>query len=423
MTDTKDSLLVPEYGEREKLRKRVRSGDINNDQFADELGDLSLAALTRSLKLHIPDIPSLDPNDIAGSLGNLHKSINTISPTDSEIQKEFMLAKSVQDVVDSVFDKWSKSRAIWSTHRHTLVRRWTKRTISKRKSLLLQAWPGMSPVHRPDFEVIRRNLKESVYRDALMVPHINLENLSSERNLLQFMKSRAQMYPEHFAWSDNLTFKTAVSMEAVKAPAQHSKVMLLTDQRSRETYGKLQDFTVADVEDILWTGYGVQLSQVADVDMTDEREQQSLAYTEFLELVEWQSVSKMNTQAFYRLPQPFNLDFLQRLASAQKDAAEDMFWALREDPSFFWEQVTSKFQQSLEPCRRAFGGSQSTEKTAMKTAAIRIVVDVCHDIVLWDAIDTDLKELKILRDGIGINFQLWNRLPLEYEITLESLFI
>ncbi|KAL8772275.1 MAG: hypothetical protein Q9209_002487 [Squamulea sp. 1 TL-2023] len=328
----------------------------NKDQFADEPNDLALAALTRSMQLHIPDLPSLDPNDRAGHQGNLFKFINTTSSEDSEFQKVLMCAKNVQDLVDSIFDNWSKSRVIWSTHRDALVRRWTKRTVPKRKNLLLEAWPGMSPVHQPDFEVIRQNLKGSAYRDALMVPYINLEDLSSENNLLEFMKSRTQMYPEHFAWSDSLRFKTAVSVEAVKPATQYSKIMLLTDQRSRETYGKLKDFTTADVEDILWTGYGFQLGHglviletqqrlyqfllrcaelllhdldlpttVADVNMADEMEQQSTAYIELSELVEWQSVSKMNTQASYRLPQSFNLEILRRLASAQRDAAEDMF--------------------------------------------------------------------------------------------------
>ncbi|KAL9005772.1 MAG: hypothetical protein Q9180_009784, partial [Flavoplaca navasiana] len=135
----------------------------------------------------------------------------------------------------------------------------------------------------------------------------------------------------------------------------------------------------------------------------------------------WQSVSEMNISASYQLPQPFSLDSLLRLAAAERDAVEDTFWALHEDPGFFQEQLASLVQQYLISCGKAFGKGENLESTARLQAGIHIVLDVCHDIILWEAIGADLENLKILKDGLNTDLQLSKRLPLKYEKALENL--
>ena len=46
----------------------------------------------------------------------------------------------------------------------------------------------------------------------------------------------------------------------------------------------------------------------------------------------------MNAESSYRLPQTFALDRLRKLAAAKRDEADDTFWALPEDPSYFQEE-------------------------------------------------------------------------------------
>ena len=74
----------------------------------------------------------------------------------------------------------------------------------------------MNPKHRPDFEVIRHGLKGRNHRDAMVLPCINLEDLSFEKNLLTLIVSSTKVHPEHFAFSDRLPFKTAVVLKAVE---------------------------------------------------------------------------------------------------------------------------------------------------------------------------------------------------------------
>lgn len=374
---------------------------------------------------------------------------NAISSKDSEFYKTSVRAANTQDMVDNIFVHWDKLRMITNAHTGALEKRWAKRNVLNRKKVLLDAWPGMNPMHRPDFDVIRRQLKGPAYRDALMMPYINLEDLSSEKNLLCFMKSRAKVYPEHFAWSDSQPFKIAATMHAVKPAAQYPKVMLLTGQKSRDTYGKLQTVDMVDVDNTVWTRFAFQLSPELIVLETQQRlyrflcrcaelllhdlhlsgaaferyrvdlkETPRLVDTTILsESVEWQSVSKMNALASYHLPRPFSLGSLRRLANAQRDAAKDAFWALHEEPVYFQEQLHLETQQFIEPCRKAFG-AHTVKENALMSACIQVVRGACRDIILWEAIEVDLMKISALKIEHDAEIHLSKRLPPRYEEAL-----
>ncbi|KAL8877575.1 MAG: hypothetical protein Q9198_004432 [Flavoplaca austrocitrina] len=435
----------------DKLLKRLQSGGINKAQFENEVCNFALTGLTKPTQLHVPGLSSPEPEDFAGHLTTMLKVITTVSSEDSQSKKILRRAENAQTLVDDIYTNWGKLRAVIQTYGRVLAKRWTKRIVSKREKILLEAWPGMNPKHRPDFEVIWHGLKGRNHRDAMMLPYINLEDLSSAKNLLDLMVSRTTVHPEFFAFSDSLPFKTAVTVKAVEPAGLFGQVMLLTDQESRDTYGSLKNIDIANVEDIIWTGFGFRLGKglvvleiqqklyrflwrcaelllhdvdsvytVTGIDKMDGEEQSGLAHAIKPESTEWQSVSEMNILASYRLRQQFSLDFLLRLAGVERDAAEDTFWALREDPGFFQEQVVLLVQQNLVSSAEAFGKENNVEPTAQKQAGIHVVLDVCHDIIIWEAIDADLKKLKILRESFSTNFHLSERLPLEYEKGMEN---
>lgn len=446
-----DFLQMLDGSDRERLLKRLKSGDINESQFEDEVCNFALTGITKRMQLHVPGLSSPEPDDFAGHLTNMLKFINTVSSEESHSKKILRRAENAQTLVDDIYTNWGKLRVVTQTYGRVLAKRWTKRTVPKREKILLEAWPGMNSKHRPDFEVVRHGLKGANHRDAIMLPYINLEDLRCKKNLLELMVSRTKVHPEYFAFSDKLPFKTAVTVKAVEPAAQYDQVMLLTDQKTRDTYGRLKSIDTADVENVVWTGYAFQLGEgllvletqqqlyrflwrcaelllhdivsfhtVTGTDNMDGEEQSGLAQAIKSAPAEWHSVSEMNISASYRLPQPFSLDSLLRLAGAERDAAEDTFWALHEDPGFFQEQVVSLIQQHLVSCAEAFGKENNLEPTARKQAGIHVVLDVCHDIIIWEAIDADLKKLKILRESFSTNFHLSERLPPEYEKGMES---
>ncbi|KAI4183137.1 MAG: hypothetical protein L6R41_005575 [Letrouitia leprolyta] len=205
--------------DRERLQRSLQVGEISRQDFIKSVMGLALEGIQDRIKLHDPNsgFNLSDQTDIIGFIDGVKKMVNNI------------------------FDDWKNLQVIWIKHFGTLHKRWVKKNVIKRKAHLLEAWPNMNPTHHPDFDVIRRELKGPDHRDALMMPCINLEDLSSAKNLLSLITSRTRMCPEHFIWVDSKPFKTAATMNAVSPAAHPRKVMLLTDQKTRDTYGTLRD--------------------------------------------------------------------------------------------------------------------------------------------------------------------------------------
>ncbi|KAL9002513.1 MAG: hypothetical protein Q9188_004551 [Gyalolechia gomerana] len=290
----------------------------------------------------------------------------------------------------------------------------------------------MNPVHRPDFDVIRRELRGPDHRDAPMMPCINLEDLSSGKNLLNLIVSRTKMCPEHFAWVESILFKTATTMNAVRPAAQFPKVMLLTGQKTQDACGRLREVDdQADVEHTVWTGFDFQLGQglvvletpteIVPLSATINRASPGLPDTTITpDPSEWQSVSNINTQASYQLPQPFPLESVWRLAGPKRDAAEDLLWTLHEDPAYFQEQLNLKIEQNMEPRRKAFGTSYEAEDAALKQACVHIIHDACRHVIVWEAIAVAMIELEAIKASLGVGIQLSKHLPLRYGKALEN---
>ncbi len=138
-----------------------------------------------------------------------------------------------------IFDNFGRLEKIVGAYADLLSSRWMKRTVAKRKKLLLEAWPGMSQAHRPDFNAYRRGLKDSRHRDAYLLPYVNLEDLSTPKNLMLLLEARSQHTPDVFAWADSSTTSMANTVQAVHVPRAIGHSMLLTGQNTRDTYGTI----------------------------------------------------------------------------------------------------------------------------------------------------------------------------------------
>ena len=339
--------------DRQRCLKRLRTGEINEDEFMDNVADLAMEKFMSTLHLHKPDLPAPDmddPNvDLSGFVSGMHQAV---AAQKIEYQEIMRRAQGVRGIVNNIFDNWGKLQYVFSEHTRTLGKRWSKKDEHKRRGLMLKAWPNMSSMHRPDFDVIRHDRRGPAQLDALMMPHINLEDLSSQDNLLKLISSRSQMDPGHFARTDCLRFDTALAMEAANPARPWKTIMLLTGQATRNDYGRLIDIeNSAGWEKIMWTGFGFLLEQgvlvlelqnklysflakctellLHDLDLSGSAKVQFplvLSQHELLrdpkisaEDTEWQSVSETNTKLSYDLPQPFSVEALRKLAGAKRD--------------------------------------------------------------------------------------------------------
>ncbi|KAK0633836.1 hypothetical protein B0T14DRAFT_561380 [Immersiella caudata] len=98
-----------------------------------------------------------------------------------------------------IHDHYDLLNTIVVRHEEAIHTKWPKESRKqklKKLKLLLDAWPGMSANHRPDFHAFRKNADsdsedfEPLERLHFMWPHINEEDLTRPNNLLLMINSR-----------------------------------------------------------------------------------------------------------------------------------------------------------------------------------------------------------------------------------------
>ena len=452
MANVVDVLPALEANDRERLLKELRSGKMSELEFANGVVDLALEKMSKDMQLlDLPPFALDDENfDQSEFLARYLEGTSAKNPKHQKMLQS--LQRDVPELVQCIFDDLHELRIITGAYSEVLGRRWTKKHHEKRKTLLLDAWPNMNPTHRPDFDVIRRKLKGFKHRDAIMMPYINVEDLSQGKNLLNLIDTRTKETPEYFAWFDSMHFVTATTMEAVAPLLPLRLIMLLTGQKSQATYGSLMSLKYKhDVENLLWTGFGFQAGQglvilenqqklyrfllrctrllLHDIDLsrplstkitTELQQNRDLQDRSMpLEREIWQSVTEMNIQALYRLPRSSSVESLRKLAHAKRDEAEDVFWAIHEDPALFQEHLQMHREKCLEPIRQACSTSPKIDVIVLKNACVSLICDACSELLMWDWITLELIELENIKASLDVEIKLDKRLPLNYEMALE----
>ena len=441
--------------EMERSKKRLRAEGASEEDCQKGLDDAIDQFIMEVLQQSIPGVPAPDLTRSNFSSEEYIERCLDLLQVDTSAHDGILqtVQKKSPALASQIFDAWEKLKKIMAVHSDTLQRRWLKRTVDKRKKLLLEAWPGMCPGHRPDFDALRRQLKGPKHRDAWLMPYINLEDLSSPKYLLCFLESRIKEGPEYFAWSDSAPYQMAKAMKALEVPNASRHTMLLSGQKTRATYGSLVAWNddPSLVEDV-YLGFGFTLGEglhlletqkrlylfllrctellLQDTDLSTSTLDDLAVYSQHGKLMEdsitlpdpteWRSISEMNAEAAYRLPQQFALDSLRKLAAAKRDEAEDAFWALREDPTYFQEELKERYRQEMEPLRKlsrdsGFRIPPGTEESALQNTCRNLVHNACRNIILWDTVSAGLVELEKIRARLATEIRPLKRLPPVYK--------
>ncbi|KAF1819947.1 uncharacterized protein K489DRAFT_403958, partial [Dissoconium aciculare CBS 342.82] len=158
-----------------------------------------------------------------------------------------VLERTIVERRRRLFNNSDLLREIWTRYAVVTCKRWSKKTITKRHQILRQAWGSdINLAGRPDVDAFRETCcssdwtDKSAQRNAILWPHVNLEDLQKPRNLPLFLQSRALHHPGEFAGSDRSSIlcdlrKTLVLQET-EFPGY---LMLMASAETRETYGKL----------------------------------------------------------------------------------------------------------------------------------------------------------------------------------------
>lgn len=323
-------------------------------------------------------------------------------PTDEEVDTMLepvpdeelpALRSEIRQTANRIFDNWRSLESIVQRHEATIQKRWTNKSKLKRRELLLTTWPSMAPEHRPDIvldnrsstmadmkEEIKRMLEggprqqtmyEGVQREALLMPYINLHDLTKTEPLLLMINARGRRPPHAFASRDLQLSAPKIGM--TKWRILDGYTMDFDGRTSGpETYGELQEgewttsldamgadpriaggainpgdgLWILEIQDRLYkflldaaqrilhdipagdlTGPEYQIQPEPSLPSANSREDGVI------------SLAITNLEATYSSPGRMDLHRYQSLLTARAHEEEDKLWALREDPGRFTESL------------------------------------------------------------------------------------
>lgn len=111
--------------------------------------------------------------------------------------------------------------------------------------------------------------------------------------------------------------------------------------------------------------------------------------------VEWHSIVVFNTSSSYKVPQPFSLDYLRRLATAKRAEAEDGKCELHEDSCHLQEAFEARLQH-----RQEF----YDDSIAQCPEAVPYVVSMAYrDLIVSVTLLADLEALQKLEDSVEVD--------------------
>ncbi|KAH7124217.1 hypothetical protein EDB81DRAFT_812100 [Dactylonectria macrodidyma] len=356
----------------------------------------------------------------------------------------------------NIFSSYEILVKILARHEETIQKRWTKKTRQQRLRILLKAWPDMPTSHRPDFEAFTKESPEQRERgtqhaDSFMWPYINLEDLSQTRLLLLLLNARGHNPPSAFAGADNDAMHLGKVSRAIVPIFLNEHIMVLNGADSAEEYGKLLAWE--DHEDAFeWMhtrkqyipGEGLVILQAqerllgflveccqellhdipADIMTSDSFPiQPAPPMKSESESLGFESLAVMAAEAPYRLPAQLDLGRIESLLGARASAAEDHLWTLREDPSYFAQQLLETRDHRQEMMKDTLGHPHPTTRRNCDTILwARVIGNVLTDaylaLELFSELHRQTRELQLLQQKYATTISPSKDLPKDYLLAL-----
>ena len=264
----------------------------------------------------------------------------------------------------AIVDHWNQLNGIIARHEATIQKRWMKKTVPQRKSILLESWPEMAASHRPDIQLWKSNRKLSpdARREAFLFPQINLEDLTKPRLLLLLLNSRARNPPHMFARADFDAMHFGLVTQEVLPGFLNEYVMMFTADTWPNQYGKLMSwddhpdaFEWLHSQRGIHPGGGLLILEAQEriyrflteccAKILHDIEKENLADQSYPIEPEPPSVSSNAaglaslvttvSEAPYRLPAKLDLEQLGHIIQTKSSEADDHIWSLREDPEYY----------------------------------------------------------------------------------------
>ncbi|KAL8754103.1 MAG: hypothetical protein Q9199_004569 [Rusavskia elegans] len=348
-----------------------------------------------------------------------------------------------QATLDSLFKAWSQLRNIVAKYETTLQNRWSKKSSEQRTEILLQAWPKMSRVHRPDFQLFRKERKLKGHHQqnpvatdiALRFPFINTEDLSKPKTLLLMLDSRSRNFPCVFVNADRDAIRVGIRSKMLVPKYIRGYTMYLNGEHTREEYGRLVsrenhrqaifkchrgvapdagmglmlleiqrdilELLVACSIKILHVEFpagptGLPTDNYSDTPKPG-RTLQPQEKTWSALTTGYDSVTTHALEAPYRTPEAYSFTRLRSFVKAKCHEVEDHFLLVREDPAYFAELVREACSYTREATvnRQYDPYSTRLSDSAWNEALYRVFMTAYYDAFFWQSVSRLFDQLII----------------------------
>ncbi|KAF2818287.1 hypothetical protein CC86DRAFT_472923 [Ophiobolus disseminans] len=301
-------------------------------------------------------------------MSRLFQDLSPSLPRPSSFPSPEVVRRDARQLATELFKDYATLNKIVERHEGTMRTRWSKKSNSQKKKMLLEAWPNMSTHHRPDVEAWRQRAES---REAYLWPYINLEDLIQRNTMLLLLHFRGRYHPREFIHSDLEQAALGRASGTTMPAFLNEYTMYFHRGETANGYGDLISWD--DEEDAfenmtneigMHPGNGLQALEIQQriwaflVTWSKSLLQDIPSLTESdvplnpgppPTLGDITSLQMIALEAPYRIPAHLDFARLKAIASAERNAREDHLWALREDPGYFADamQEASVHRQEL----------------------------------------------------------------------------
>ncbi|KAI4644696.1 uncharacterized protein J4E78_009515 [Alternaria triticimaculans] len=286
-----------------------------------------------------------------------------------------------QHQVDTIFGAFDRVRYILERHEDTIRKRWTKKSTSKKRKLLLAAQPNMPNEHRPDMDAdnavifsfppgqgvmdFATSMAIAKNSEACMVPFLNMEDLLQPGTFLTLLSSRGHNPIASFSQTELLHAPLARWLEETLQSHLQTYTMLLAGRDTRDTYGRLKFWrSKSEAHQSIhkgrsvYPGHGLQILGIQKIlytflqrccfllvgDLLSSEKARLDQYpvirrptSLFNAATDHKNRAEVSLMTPYGVPAQLSFGRLRCLISSKVGELEDHIWALREDPGYFSE--------------------------------------------------------------------------------------
>ncbi|KAL7784141.1 hypothetical protein V8C37DRAFT_420743 [Trichoderma ceciliae] len=281
-------------------------------------------------------------------------------PSSSSLQ----ICREIEERAQSISTSHETLHKILLRHESVIQARWAKKRPRQKQKILLELWPNMPKMHRPDFYAHRLAGyldKDTEYRDWYMWPYINEHDLTTRDSLLLLLNSRGYSKPSDFVDADVAAMRYGLEIKVLKSNYLSGYAIILSDAKSSEDYGKLVDISAYSEMELLDLDkdqispyYGILILEAQErllaflvnccKQILHDIPSENLVSGAFPILPEApkpvSDVDKFNlavvaAEAPYRVPAKPNFKLIGLMLGAKASETKDHLVNLREDPAYF----------------------------------------------------------------------------------------